>query len=145
MNDWIRNLVGFWLIASIALQMLPNQKYEQYLRLFIGFFLIILLFHPLWKIGSLESYLKESVDTFVDEQEKMEAAIEKKSLRLGEDTVEEVEITEIEKIRVEVGKDDEEAFEGADMDGNSGGGAAGDHFLSPAGREAEGGDRGDGQ
>lgn len=143
MNDWIRKLVGFWLIASVALQMLPNQKYEQYLRLFIGFFLIILLFHPLWKIGSLESYLKESVDTFVDEQEKMEAAIEKESLRLGEDTVEEVEITEIEKIRVEVGKDDEKAFEGADMDGDSGSGVTGDHFLSSAEREAEGSDRGD--
>ena len=143
MNDWIRNLVGFWLIASIALQMLPNQKYEQYLRLFIGFFLIILLFHPLWKIGSLESYLKEYVDTFLEEQEKMEAAIEKESLWPEEATVEEIDVTEIEKIRVEVGKDDEKAFEGADMDGDSGSGVTGDHFLSPAGREAEGGDRGD--
>ena len=143
MNDWIRNLVGFWLIASVALQMLPNQKYEQYLRLFIGFFLLILLFHPLWKIGSLESYLKEHVDTFLKEQEKMEAAIEKEYLWPEEATVEEIDVTEIEKIRVEVGTDDEKAFEGADMDGGSGSDITGDHFLSPAQGKAEGSDRRD--
>lgn len=143
MNEWIRSLVGFWLIASVALQMLPNQKYEQYLRLFIGFFLVILLFHPLWKIGSLEAYLREQVDDFLEEQERMEAAIEKESLWIGEETVEEIRVDDIENIRVEVGKDDEEAFKGADMDGDSGSGVTGDHFLSSAEREAEGSGRGD--
>lgn len=137
MNEWIRNLIGFWLIASVALQMLPNQKYEQYLRLFIGFFMLILLFHPLWKVGSLETYLKEQVDGFLKEQENMELAVEKESMRIGEPMVEEVKIEEIESVQVEVGQDDEKAFEGATMDGDFSSGTFGDHILSSAQGETE--------
>ena len=43
MNDWIKNLVGYLLIVSVVTQMMPNGKYEQYVKLFTGFLLIILI------------------------------------------------------------------------------------------------------
>ena len=46
MNDWIKTLVGYLLIVSVVTQMMPNRKYEQYVKLFTGFLLIILILQP---------------------------------------------------------------------------------------------------
>ena len=33
MNDWMKSLVGYMLIVSVVTQMLPNKKYEQYVKI----------------------------------------------------------------------------------------------------------------
>ncbi len=95
MNEWIRQLVAYLVVISIGMQMLPNKKYEEYVRLFTGFLLIVIILQPILKIRSSDRYLEEQIYQFVEEQEKMEAVV---FAREKED----VWIEKVEDIRVEV-------------------------------------------
>ena len=113
MNEWIQNLAAYFLIAGLATKMLPNSKYEQYVRLFTGFLLILLVIQPVLKIGSVDRYLEEKIQLFLEEQEVLEEEIVNKSedflfdsttMQLMEQKV--ICIEEIEKVRVEVAVND---------------------------------------
>ncbi len=112
MNDWIKNLVGYLLIVSVVTQMMPNGKYEQYVKLFTGFLLIILILQPVLKIGSANTFLEDKIHTFVQEQEELEAqigvqseAFQKKSEELQQENQEQIVIEKIKKVHVEVNPD----------------------------------------
>lgn len=106
MNEWVKNLTGVLLVSSVAVQLLPDQKYEQYLKLFLGFFLLILILQPVLKIGSADSYLEEKINAFVQEQERMEEQIVSQGEAFAAETEERqempAEIEPVEDITVEV-------------------------------------------
>ena len=109
MTEWMKGFVGYLLIASVATQMLPGQKYEKYVRIFFGFLMIILVLQPVLKIGSADSYLEQKVSEFVKEQEVLEeqilaqsAIFQQESKELQSETGREIKINEIEEVRVEV-------------------------------------------
>jgi len=79
MSGWLKSLVGYMLIVSVVMQMLPGEKYKQYVKLFTGFLLIIFVLQPVLKIGSVDSYLAEKIAGFVQEQELLEERIVRKS------------------------------------------------------------------
>lgn len=113
MNEWVKSIVGYLLIVSVAMQMMPNQKYAQYIRLFTGFLLIILILQPVLKIRSADSFLEQQISEFIEEQEKLETGIgvlgeafREKSEQMQEDAQENIDVKEIEKVRVEVTVDD---------------------------------------
>lgn len=113
MNDWIKTLVGYLLIVSVVTQMMPNRNYEQYVKLFTGFLLIILILHPVLKIGSANVFLEGKIHEFVQEQEELEAQIgiqseefRKKSEELKQENQEQIVIEKIQKVQVEVKPDD---------------------------------------
>lgn len=113
MSDWLKNLVGYMLVVSVAMQMLPNKKYEQYLRLFTGFLLIVLVLQPILKIGSADSFLESKVNEFVQEQEDLEEKIavqkeefRQESERIEEESGENIEVPMVEEVKVEVTMDD---------------------------------------
>lgn len=109
MSDWLRGLVGYILMTSIVMQMLPAAKYEQYVKLFTGFLLILFLAQPVLKIGSLEGYLENKISQFVMEQERLERAIGRESSAFSQKSAvyeqEDfgVEIPEISKVEVVIG------------------------------------------
>ena len=106
MSEWLKNLVGYLLIAGIGIQMIPNQKYEQYVRLFTGFLLVMIVLQPILQIRSSNQFLENKLDAFLREQEAMEQRIsEECSIFSGE--LEGInKIQEIEEIYVEVAIDD---------------------------------------
>lgn len=113
MNDWVKSIVGYLLIISVVMQMMPNQKYTQYIRLFSGFLLIVLILQPVLKIRSADSFLEQQISEFIQEQEKLETRIgvlgesfREKSEQVKEDTQGNIDVKEIEKVRVEVTVDD---------------------------------------
>lgn len=113
MSVWLKSFVGYMLIVSIAIQMLPNEKYEQYVRLFAGFLLIVLVLQPILKIGSADSLLENKIAQLIQEQEAMEEEIGKQtelfradSEKMQENDQEKIQVREIEKVRVEVSVDD---------------------------------------
>lgn len=111
MTEWIKNLMGFMLIVSVSMQLLPNQKYEQYVRLFIGFLLIILVLQPVLKIRSADTFLEHKIQQFVQEQTALEEKIGREGLKFQENNAGGYEgLTEVVKIpeitRVEVMADD---------------------------------------
>lgn len=113
MNEWIKSFVGYVLIISVAMQMVPNTKYEQYIRLFAGFLLLVLLIQPILKIGSVDTYLEEQITEVIAEQERLEAEIvmqsrefEAESQQLQENELTEMNIQQIEPVEVEVNVSD---------------------------------------
>ena len=110
MSAWLKSILGYMLIVSVSMQMLPNQKYEQYIRLFTGFLLIILILQPILKIGSADVYLENMIVQFVEQQEKMEEEIGEKKAEFQEasdglqkESVSIVEVPEIIRVEVSVG------------------------------------------
>ena len=111
MSEWMKSLVGFLLLVSVTMQLLPNQKYEQYVRLFTGFLLIILVLKPVMTIRSADAFLEQKIWQFVQEQTELEEKISREGLRFLEKSPDihenETELIEIPKIsRVEVLEDD---------------------------------------
>lgn len=107
MSEWIKSLVGYMLIVSVATQMMPNQKYEQYVKLFTGFLLIVLILQPILKIGSADLFLEDKITQFVQEQEELEAqiGIQSEDFRQQSEEIQQQEpvgIEKIEKVHVEV-------------------------------------------
>ena len=107
MNGWLKNLAGFILFGSVTMQMLPNQKYEQYVKLFTGFLMIIIVLQPILKIRSSDIYLEDKIRNFIQEQSDLEQKIgregmvfQEETLKISEDTTELVEIPEITKVEV---------------------------------------------
>lgn len=109
MSSWLKSLVGYMLIVSITMQILPNKKYEQYVKLFTGFLLIILILQPLLKIGSADSFLENQIARFVWQQERLEQEIgeetlkfEQKTEQLQSESLGQIEIQQIEQVKVVV-------------------------------------------
>ena len=113
MNEWIKSFVGCLLIISVAMQMLPNSKYEHYVRLFTGLMMLVLLIQPILKIGSADAYLEGKISEAMEEQERLEKeivvqskAFESESREMQKNELQEIYIPEIERVEVEVTMDD---------------------------------------
>jgi stage III sporulation protein AF len=113
MNEWIKSFVGCLLIISVAMQMLPNSKYEHYVRLFTGLMMLVLLIQPILKIGSADVYLEGKISEAMEEQERLEKeivvqskAFESESREMQKNELQEIYIPEIERVEVEVTMDD---------------------------------------
>lgn len=98
MSDWMKNFAGCMLAVSVVLKMVPDEKYVRYVRLFTGFLMILLLLEPLLKIGSMDHLIREKVEYFAEEQEKMEQQFAKE--------LQSAEGISIDRIAVEVSGDD---------------------------------------
>lgn len=126
MSGWLRNLIGYIFAVSIGLQMLPNKKYEQYVRLFTGLLLILIVIQPVLKIGGVDAFLENKITRFVQEQEVLERDIAEFTKIFSdesgyrEETIENIEIQTIEEIRVEVSVDDERHEKRTDTHWNTG-------------------------
>ena len=113
MNEWTKSFVGCLLMISVAMQMLPNSKYEQYVKLFTGLLMLVLLIQPILKIGSMDSYLEGKIEEAMKAQERLEKEIvmqsevfesQSQEIRLNDEK--KIDISEIERVEVEVTLDD---------------------------------------
>ena len=113
MSEWINGLAGYILISSIIIQMLPNGKYEPYIRLFTGFLLILLILQPVLKIRDADGFLDRQIESFVGEQERIEQDIKlqsqifrEKSKGMENYEMQRIEVENVQQITVEVTVDD---------------------------------------
>lgn len=113
MNEWIKSFVGCLLMISVVMQMLPNSKYEQYVKLFTGFLILVLLIQPFLKIGSMDSYLEGKIEEAMEVQGRLEKEIvvqsevfESKSQEIRLNDAQKIDIPQIERVEVEVTLDD---------------------------------------
>ena len=109
MSSWLKSLVGYMLIVSVTMQLLPNEKYEHYVKLFTGFLLIVLVLQPILKISSAGDFLENKISEFVQEQEMLEKNIgkelddfEAQREQMQTDTFEKIEIQTIEQVEVHI-------------------------------------------
>lgn len=52
--EWVRSLLFYLLLMTMILNLLPDKKYEKYLRLFTGTVFILLVFRPFTDLTGLE-------------------------------------------------------------------------------------------
>lgn len=70
---WIRNLAVFYIFFTAALNLIPDQKYEKYVRFFMGLLLIFMMSTPIFSILGKSSELTESfLDNFSEENREKE-------------------------------------------------------------------------
>lgn len=66
---WVKSLACFTVFISILLQVLPNKKYEKYIRLYMGILMILFLMLPIASLFRLDEKIQ---DFFARENLKME-------------------------------------------------------------------------
>lgn len=77
--SWVRNIILFSLLASIALELIPSDNYKTYIQLFVGFLTVFLVVEPIIDIlGSKKNISLETMRQFiVVDKDQMEDDCEK--------------------------------------------------------------------
>lgn len=55
--SWVRSIVFYMILTMLILNLLPDKKYEKYLRLFVGMVLVFLVFEPFTDISGMEAQI----------------------------------------------------------------------------------------
>ena len=54
-ENWVKDIVFYMIFVTMVMNLLPDPKYEKYLRLFAGAVMILLAFGPLARITGMET------------------------------------------------------------------------------------------
>ena len=65
--DMVRMIAGFYLLEQMVLQLIPGERYERYVRFYLGLLLVLLLLQPVFQIFRLSEQLDQKV--FLQERE----------------------------------------------------------------------------
>lgn len=65
--DMVRMIAVFYLLEQIVLQLIPGERYERYVRFYLGLLLVLLLLQPVFQIFRLSEQLDQKV--FLQERE----------------------------------------------------------------------------
>ena len=68
--QWIKNLAFFHVLTTAVLHILPEKRYEQHIRLFMGLLLILLICTPVFAIVGKSSQFLDGFQKYYDEEEK---------------------------------------------------------------------------
>lgn len=71
--QWVRLLASFYILFTAVLQLMPDKKYERYIRSFMGLLLIYMLLSPLF---SLVQNSREMITDFSDHYREETEALE---------------------------------------------------------------------
>ena len=65
--DMVRMIAVFYLLEQMLLQLIPGERYERYVRFYLGLLLVLLLLQPVFQIFRLSEQLDQKV--FLQERE----------------------------------------------------------------------------
>ena len=65
--DKVRMIAVFYLLEQMVLQLIPGERYERYVRFYLGLLLVLLLLQPVFQIFRLSEQLDQKV--FLQERE----------------------------------------------------------------------------
>ena len=65
--DMVRLIAVFYLLEQMVLQLIPGERYERYVRFYLGLLLVLLLLQPVFQIFRLSEQLDQKV--FLQERE----------------------------------------------------------------------------
>lgn len=78
---WIRNVAYYMILVTAMVQVIPNNSYKKYIRLFTGMVFILLLTTPILKLfGIFQEEI--TLDHFRKYQEKIEEIEEMQSMNI---------------------------------------------------------------
>ena len=59
--DMVRMIAVFYLLEQMVLQLIPGERYERYVRFYLGLLLVLLLLQPVFQIFRLSEQLDQKV------------------------------------------------------------------------------------
>ena len=65
--NMVRMIAVFYLLEQMVLQLIPGERYERYVRFYLGLLLVLLLLQPVFQIFRLSKQLDQKV--FLQERE----------------------------------------------------------------------------
>lgn len=65
--DMVRMIAVFYLLEQMVLQLIPGERYERYVRFYLGLLLVLLLLQPVFQLFRLSEQLDQKV--FLQERE----------------------------------------------------------------------------
>ena len=65
--NMVRMIAVFYLLEQMVLQLIPGERYERYVRFYLGLLLVLLLLQPVFQIFRLSEQLDQKV--FLQERE----------------------------------------------------------------------------
>ena len=65
--DMVRMIAVFYLLEQMVLQLIPGERYERYVRFYLGLLLVLLLLQPVFQIFRMSEQLDQKV--FLQERE----------------------------------------------------------------------------
>lgn len=65
--DMVRMIAVFYLLEQMVLKLIPGERYERYVRFYLGLLLVLLLLQPVFQIFRLSEQLDQKV--FLQERE----------------------------------------------------------------------------
>ena len=65
--DMVRMIAVFYLLEQMVLQLIPGERYERYVRFYLGLLLVLLLLQPVFQIFRLSEQMDQKV--FLQERE----------------------------------------------------------------------------
>ena len=65
--DMVRMIAVFYFLEQMVLQLIPGERYERYVRFYLGLLLVLLLLQPVFQIFRLSEQLDQKV--FLQERE----------------------------------------------------------------------------
>ena len=66
--SWMKGVAVFLIFSGFLLQLLPDEKYQKYVRFVIGLVLMLLISAPLFRMGNLEENIVDRIHLFSMEQ-----------------------------------------------------------------------------
>ena len=70
--QWMENVAFYLVILTVAMQMIPNKSYQNYIRFFMGLILVVMLSGPILKIFQMEDSFQEFYNKMEYEQKMKE-------------------------------------------------------------------------
>lgn len=70
--QWMENVAFYLVILTVAMQMIPNKSYQNYIRFFTGLILVVMLSGPILKIFQMEDSFQEFYNKMEYEQKMKE-------------------------------------------------------------------------
>lgn len=85
--EWMKNLAVFYIFLTVVTHLVPDGRYEEYIRFFMGLLLILLMMAPLLEVMNLKSQVESLISQYEMEEQNLELQIQ--DFSLGESSLEE--------------------------------------------------------
>ena len=79
--QWMKNLAFFHVLTTTVLHILPDKRYEQYIRLFMGLLLALMICTPVFSLVGKSSELLNGFQKYYGEEEQARMENEAEGIR----------------------------------------------------------------
>ena len=79
--QWMKNLAFFHVLTTAVLHILPDKRYEQYIRLFMGLLLALMICTPVFALVGKSSELLNGFQKYYGEEEQARMENEAEGIR----------------------------------------------------------------